>query len=128
MQPGDHIMIDRGVYVHHGIYVGDGNVVHFRGDAGQKLVGVEEPMILMQPMEEFGPEGKVQVIEYDDDIGVLDPGETVSRALHKVGSTSYNLAHNNCEHFSIWCKTGLHESTQVNEAMDWLADVVSDII
>ena len=26
----------------------------------------------------------------------------------------YNLVFNNCEHFAIWCKTGVHESKQVD--------------
>ena len=27
---------------------------------------------------------------------------------------AYNLLFNNCEHFAIWCKTGVHESKQVD--------------
>lgn len=28
---GDHLKSSRGLYTHHGIYVGDGNVIHYSG-------------------------------------------------------------------------------------------------
>ncbi|SDB13767.1 lecithin retinol acyltransferase family protein [Butyrivibrio sp. INlla16] len=41
--------------------------------------------------------------------------ETVERAKSRIGETKYNLALNNCEHFALWCKTGLKESSQVED-------------
>lgn len=41
--------------------------------------------------------------------------ETVQRARKKIGETSYNLVLNNCEHFAIWCKTGISQSRQVED-------------
>ena len=41
------------------------------------------------------------------------PSETVKRARSKLGAKGYNIITNNCEHFAIWCKTGLYESHQV---------------
>ncbi len=43
------------------------------------------------------------------------PEETVQRARSKIGERQYNLVFNNCEHFAVWCKTGLSESRQINE-------------
>lgn len=124
MKPGDHVMIDRGAYMHHGIFVGDGYVVHWTGDAEKKLTGVETPVIVMERVKEFGPKDLILVVEYDESIEILGLEDTISRALHKVGTTDYNLAFNNCEHFAVWCKTGLHESTQVDAALDWLASLI----
>ena len=45
---------------------------------------------------------------------LYSPKETVRRARSRLGESSYNLATNNCEHFAIWCKTGISESHQVN--------------
>ena len=42
------------------------------------------------------------------------PRETVQRARSKIGKGGYNLFTHNCEHFAIWCKTGLNESTQLS--------------
>ena len=39
--------------------------------------------------------------------------ETVERAKSRLGENKYSLAFNNCEHFALWCKTGLRESSQV---------------
>ena len=44
--------------------------------------------------------------------------ETVARARGELGKTGYDLVWNNCEHFAIWCKTGLRQSSQVNRIFD----------
>ncbi len=46
---------------------------------------------------------------------LYSPEETVQRARSKIGERQYNLLFNNCEHFAVWCKTGLSESRQINE-------------
>ena len=46
--------------------------------------------------------------------------ETIARARSKLGKEGYSIAGNNCEHFAVWCKTGLKESTQVNNAIEIL--------
>lgn len=49
---------------------------------------------------------------------VYSPEETVNRAKSRLGENKYSLLFNNCEHFAIWCKTGISESHQVNEVVD----------
>ena len=49
--------------------------------------------------------------------------ETVERALSRLGETDYSLFSNNCEHFAIWCRTGLSMSKQVEE---FLREIVRD--
>ncbi len=46
---------------------------------------------------------------------LYSPEETIQRARSKIGERQYNLVFNNCEHFAVWCKTGLSESRQINE-------------
>ncbi len=46
--------------------------------------------------------------------------ETIKRARSKIGQGGYNLALNNCEHFAVWCKTGVKNSSQVNNVLDIL--------
>jgi hypothetical protein len=48
---------------------------------------------------------------------LYSPEETVQRALGRLGENKYNLVFNNCEHFAIWCKTGISESHQVNDVL-----------
>ena len=52
------------------------------------------------------------------DYHVYSGDETVSRARSKLGQGGYNLAINNCEHFAVWCKTGVKKSSQVDHVLD----------
>ncbi len=45
---------------------------------------------------------------------IYSPEETVKRARSRVGERKFLLPANNCEHFAIWCKTGVKQSYQVN--------------
>ena len=51
--------------------------------------------------------------------------DTVKRARSQLGRTGYNLICNNCEHFAVWCKTGVRESSQVNKIIDLLVALSS---
>jgi len=70
------------------------------------------------------------------------PEETVQRAKEVAGKCvqegkafevyfngkKYNLVFNNCEHFAIWCKTGIHESKQVDKIIKFIASISGSII
>ena len=49
-------------------------------------------------------------INYED---CYNADYTVLRAQRLLNQTKYNLVEQNCEHFSIWCKTGSTKSSQV---------------
>ncbi|MBQ7561810.1 MAG: lecithin retinol acyltransferase family protein, partial [Synergistaceae bacterium] len=51
--------------------------------------------------------------------------ETITRARSKLGEGGYNLAFNNCEHFAVWCKTGIKDSSQVNRILDMITYLLS---
>jgi Lecithin retinol acyltransferase len=103
---GDHLIVDRGVYRHHGIDRGDGTVVHFAGTASDK----KEVSVRLASLEGFVGGGSVWVRRYGER---LDPEETVRRAESMVGECGYSLVSNNCEHLASWCATGVAESRQV---------------
>ncbi|MDQ2646242.1 MAG: lecithin retinol acyltransferase family protein [Myxococcota bacterium] len=100
--PGDHLRVDRGPYWHHGIYVGDGWMIHLSGLFG----GKDAAEVQMCRFEDFvGTSGlaAVEVVEY----GHADAVAVVfERARSQLGRVGYNLAQDNCEHFARWCKTG----------------------
>ena len=52
---------------------------------------------------------------------LFSPEETVERAKSRLGEDKYSLPFNNCEHFALWCKTGVSESHQVNVWLTRLA-------
>jgi hypothetical protein len=104
----DHLQAPRqhGLFLHHGIDLGDGTVAHY-------LEGRE---ILRSPREEFSRGQPISAVDYPE--GSCSPtGVTLRRAMGRLGEQRYNLLFNNCEHFAHWCKTGRHRSSQVE---DWL--------
>lgn len=49
---------------------------------------------------------------------LYSPSETVKRAISCKGEKEYNFFFHNCEHFAVWCKTGLYTSFQVKKYKD----------
>ena len=43
---------------------------------------------------------------------LFDADKVVERARKEIGEQHYSPLFNNCEHFAVWCKTGLLESEQ----------------
>ena len=108
MALADHIFVNRLGYTHHGIDLGDGRVIHYTGEVAQK----SEARIRASSIDEFAAGGQVRVREY----GECDPPEVVAeRARQRLHEDDYSLIFNNCEHFATWCKTGRHESEQVED-------------
>lgn len=54
---------------------------------------------------------------------LYSPDETIARAKSRLGEKQYNLGFNNCEHYAVWCKTGLPESGQADAFMKHLATI-----
>ena len=97
-------------YRHYGIDVGDGTVVHFRGD---KFIIQPSAWIQRTSLAKFLDGGELKV---QKDVNYkFTRNEVVRRALGKVGSNfgGYNFLSNNCEHFAYWCATGRRISYQV---------------
>ncbi|XP_010027166.1 uncharacterized protein LOC104417622 [Eucalyptus grandis] len=111
LEPGSHIFVRRcnGLYTHHGIYVGEGTVIHFT-----RTRGVDRTCL-----DCFRREG-----EKLHSLRSLPTGwgnckksarEVVNKArdLHEGGGFGeYHLFNNNCEHFATFCRTGVRKSAQ----------------
>ena len=107
MAAADHLRVPRqhGLFLHHGIDLGDGTVAHY-------LEGRE---ILRSSLDDFSQGQPLSVVEHP----VCSPqGVTLRRAMSRIGEQNYNLLFNNCEHFATWCKTGRHHSDQVQSVID----------
>jgi len=105
--PGTHLVTDRTGYTHHGIYVGDGRVVHYAGLAN----GLESGPVEEVSLEEFANGERVFASAHS--ARSFSAAEIVARARSRLGENLYNLFRNNCEHFSQWCVTGRKRSRQV---------------
>lgn len=99
------------MYTHHGLYVGDGQVVHYSGfaDAANPAAGPVEKIDL----EGFAQGRAIMVREYDSAERIYARDATCRRAESRIGEDLYSLLGNNCEHFVMWAITGRHLSPQV---------------
>jgi hypothetical protein len=100
-------------YTHHGIYVGDGKVVHY----GALMFNV-----IRRPVEEVSlaafAEGRPVFVVAHCESG-FDAGEAIRRARSRLGEKRYRLLSNNCEHFVEWCLHDIHRSFQVETAIEF---------
>lgn len=110
MARGDHIRVNRGLYWHHGIDMGDGTVIHAAGEPGRRKIGA---IVRSASMDEF-LRGSWPVRVRSD--RSLPPEQIVERARQALGRGGYSLFFNNCEHFARWCQTGESGSRQVQRA------------
>jgi hypothetical protein len=116
MAAGDRLGVERRVlgstvsYLHHGIDVGDGSVVHARPhDFRQPFAG---GLVERTSLEAFAAGLPVDVVS--EPRAAFPPAEIVGRALAHVGREGYCPVIDNCEHFATWCATGRRASRQVD--------------
>lgn len=110
-QPGSHLISPRRGYMHHGIYVGDGKVVHYSGLSCGQLRGPIEEVSLAQ----FACGRSVWT--RSSDLPGFVPQEVIRRARSRVGENRYRILRNNCEHFCEWCLRGESRSYQVERLL-----------
>ena len=107
MQVGDHLVTPRTGYTHHGLYIGNQEVIHYEGkfdsDSGR---------IAKVTLAEFCEGASCRVRDYP--LRVYGRKESVERACQRVGECDYNVVFNNCEQFVAWCIMGIGYSEQIN--------------
>ena len=142
----------RGLYDHYGIYTGNGGIIHYAdpsGDFGTNIVvhrttlekfKEDSEYLFVIDFDKFIKKNKVNIFDIITPLGInvgnifklllgnnnykiFSPEETVRNAESRLGERLYNIATNNCEHFAIWCKTGVSESTQVEEFLQKIAEI-----
>ena len=115
MARGDRLRVERRLpgaglpYMHHGIDVGDGTVVHARPDDFRDPLGGGR--VVRTSLAEFA--GGSPVLVTAEPAATHPPDEIVARALAHVGRDGYCPVIDNCEHFATWCATGRRTSRQV---------------
>jgi len=106
-ETGSHLVSPRRGYMHHGIYVGEGKVVHYAGLASGKFRG----RIVEVSLAQFA-DGR-SVWTRNSHLPAFAPQEVIRRARARVGENRYRILRNNCEHFCEWCLRGESRSYQV---------------
>src|SRR4051812_18750410 len=109
VQIGAHLVTPRKWYEHHGLYVGDGRVVHYAGFSRLLHRGPVEEISLEQFAKRFGFRVEPHAI------AAFPPEEIIGRARTRLGEDRYGVLSNNCEHFVHWCVSGCARSGQVEK-------------
>lgn len=142
--PSSHLSVDRAFGVpgttHHGVYIGEGYIVdvgtippaceservkgafykHFGESYGlawtRKSRGVG-----LTTLEQFTErtKGKFHLVVYHPDVKLRRVANILFDTVNAIGPRPYNLIKRNCEAFSMYVRTGIHESAQVNRIMNW---------
>ncbi|MDX1708431.1 MAG: lecithin retinol acyltransferase family protein [Desulfobacterales bacterium] len=113
---GDHIYVKRKgyFYSHHGIYAGNGRVLHFRGAVQEK----KDPTVILSDVDTFLKNGRLQRRTYKQR---LPHAQSVKIARAHLAQKGYSLVFNNCEHFATYCATGKKKSPQVSKIIGGMA-------
>lgn len=93
----DHLFVYRPCFTHHGLYVGEEQVIHYAGGK-----------VRYDNFEEFTRGCKICVLPSTPNQSPLryPKEEVIQRAKSRLGEKKYNLITNNCEHFVRWCRAG----------------------
>lgn len=99
---GDHLIARRVGYTHHGLYLGDGNVLEYLMNEGVTIV----------PLSSFANGHEIFIREHKN--ARYQGIQAVNRGMLRLGENHYNLLTRNCEHFVNWCIDGIESSRQVD--------------
>lgn len=107
LTPGTHLTTARLGYRHHGLYAGDGKVLHYGGLHRTLRRRPVEEVSLAQ----FARGRGFAVVAAD--AARFDGAVAVERARSRLGEDRYRLWSNNCEHFVTWALNDTPRSAQV---------------
>ena len=116
---GDLIEIDRTIYTHWGLYVGDGEIVHVSGPKSD--ISASESFVRRSFLKEVAGDCLVRVNNKEvpakeRGLDCLPLEEILSRSLNSVGqSVPYNFLTKNVEHYVTEWRYGVGWSDQVSE-------------
>ncbi|XP_071961310.1 phospholipase A and acyltransferase 4-like [Antedon mediterranea] len=114
VKAGDLVIVNRTLYDHWAVYIGNGDVIHLSG-AEFNIKAKETAYVHRVTFEDFvrDDDAEVECIPCPPDVSRK---EVVRRAKSEEGhffrNRKYSLVFNNCEHFARWCH-GRAESKQV---------------
>jgi hypothetical protein len=123
---GDIVFVNRGLYKHYGVYVNNDRIINFAPKKGFEI-SPKDAYIMETTLKDFLKGGELKIDTLSP--AKYSPEDTVKRAISCVGTNKgeYNLVFHNCEHFARWCKSGIPESRQVQNAVKGLVAAATAI-
>jgi hypothetical protein len=109
---GSHLTTPRTGYSHHGIYIGNQQLIHLTRNSRIEIVSLAE----------FTDGSGYSNHKYHSQ---FSRQEIVERAQSRLGNHDYSVVFSNCEHFVNWCIHDEHRSQQVRNVTVGLSGVAS---
>jgi HRAS-like suppressor 3 len=107
LTPGTQLTTRRVGFRHHGLYAGDGKVLHY---GGLHRYGWRRPVEEVS-LAQFARGRGFEVVT--GGAARFAGAAAVERARSRLGEDRYRLLSNNCEHFVTWALDGTPRSMQV---------------
>ncbi|RWS06312.1 HRAS-like suppressor 3, partial [Dinothrombium tinctorium] len=129
---GDLIEIDRTLYAHWALYIGDGNVIHLVGEDDQDIPDTEYAIVKEARLVDVAANSYVRVNNKEvpakeRKLTPFDSETTVANAKQFVGCrVEYNMLTRNCEHYLTEWKYGKAWSDQATVAMNAIKTLKKD--
>lgn len=116
---GDVLVVERGIYHHYGIYVGNNQVVHFGSDSQGELLNPSGAFIKKTSIKDFSEGEGISVENLPYENRLAEP-QIVANAESCVGTDfgGFNMLTNNSKHFARWCETGEYVESKGNNIAD----------
>ena len=120
LEIGDHIRVKRPYYYHHGVYVGDGMVIHFTGEQNDSVLEPEKVLVRKTTLEFFANGEIVEKAKpgFFEKRYVKNAKNIVEEAEKLIGEGNYDFLHNNCEDFANRVCYSKKLTSQVNDIKD----------
>jgi len=117
LKPGDHIRVKYQNFYHHGLYEGDGMVIHFAGPDMRQLLEPEVVQVRRDSLDTFSMDRHIEVRCYSlrEKLQRRPVEKILSAARKSLGEKGYDILYNNCEHFVNRCVFGKAFSSQIDE-------------
>lgn len=120
---GSHLVSPRMGFNHHGLYIGNGRVIHYSGMARTlscrdilKLPGlIRYGAVVKTSLKRFCDGHGFRVLEHPN--AKFTGVSAVERAKKRLYERSYYLYGNNCEHFVNWCIDDTFKSPAVTRLL-----------
>ena len=120
LKAGDHIRVNRGFYFHHGVYIGEGQVVHYSALEDDGISDASSVEVRQSNLDFFSKKSIVEKCELEGKERKyrLNPKKIVKKALSRIGEKNYHVLHHNCEDFANECCYKKPMTSQVNDIKD----------
>lgn len=125
-EPGDQVRVGRQYYFHHGIYIGNGEVVHFCAENSDGMTDPASVKFRKTSLAQFLLGGFLEVREYSlsEERQRRKPDEIVKTTISRLGESGYDALKNNCEDFSNECAFSKRMPSQVDEFRKKIGEMI----